>query len=130
MPSLGDCRVVLVIGATSGLGRAMAKAIRDLPSKPSVVAAGRRQDRLKELGQEERITPAQLDVALPRDELVASVNNLLKEHPDVSTGWLKWCSPRELAPRLTQFCSSPEYNARSISPSLELMILKVRGHQS
>ncbi|KAI0030065.1 NAD(P)-binding protein [Vararia minispora EC-137] len=82
MPSIADARTVLVIGATAGLGRALAKAIRDLPSKPTVVAAGRRRKRLEELAQEGGILTEQLDINLPRDELIPSVNALLKKYPD------------------------------------------------
>jgi NADP-dependent 3-hydroxy acid dehydrogenase YdfG len=83
MPSIADARTILVIGATAGLGRALAKAIRDLPSKPHVIAAGRRRERLEELTQEERITPEQLDISVPREELISSVNAVLKKYSDV-----------------------------------------------
>ncbi|KZV66583.1 NAD(P)-binding protein [Peniophora sp. CONT] len=83
MPNISVCRQVLVIGATAGLGRALSLAIRDLPSSPRVVVAGRRLERLEELGKEERIDAVQLDVAAPREKLIQSVNDVLKKFPDI-----------------------------------------------
>lgn len=84
MPNISVCRQVLVIGATAGLGRSLSLAIRDLPSSPRVVVAGRRLERLDALGKEERIDAVQLDVAAPRETLIQSVNDVLKKYPDVS----------------------------------------------
>ena len=88
MPNISVCRQVLVIGATAGLGRALSLAIRDLPSAPRVVVAGRRLERLEQLSKEERVDAVQLDVAAPREKLIESVNDVLKKYPDVSTGSL------------------------------------------
>ncbi|KAF8710172.1 hypothetical protein AX14_005616 [Amanita brunnescens Koide BX004] len=51
MPSIDDSKCILVTGATSGIGRALAIALAKLPSKPRVVAVGRRKDRLEELAK-------------------------------------------------------------------------------
>jgi NADP-dependent 3-hydroxy acid dehydrogenase YdfG len=83
MPSLKDCRSVLVIGATAGLGRSLAKAFRALPSKPTVIAAGRRRERLEQLEKEDNIVPVQLDVSTPRQTLISDVNKILEKYPDV-----------------------------------------------
>ena len=88
MPNISVCRQVLVIRATAGLGRALSLAIRDLPSAPRVVVAGRRLERLEQLSKEERVDAVQLDVAAPREKLIESVNDVLKKYPDVSTGSL------------------------------------------
>ncbi|KAL1744939.1 hypothetical protein HDZ31DRAFT_37538 [Schizophyllum fasciatum] len=52
--SITQSKCVLVTGATAGIGRSLARAIRALPSKPTVIAMGRRQERLDdtELSQE------------------------------------------------------------------------------
>jgi len=84
MPSISSCRCVLVIGATSGLGRALGLAIRDLPSKPTVIAAGRRAERLEELAQENGVKVEQLDVSLPSESLISAVNAILARHHDAS----------------------------------------------
>lgn len=49
MPGIEDAKCVLIIGATSGIGRALALAIHDLPTQPTVIVAGRRMERLEEL---------------------------------------------------------------------------------
>lgn len=82
--TISDCKCILVIGATAGLGRALALAIHDLPSKPTVIAAGRRQERLDELAKEsERIKTLKLDVNASRDALKSAVQNVTQKYPDV-----------------------------------------------
>ena len=72
------------IGATAGLGRALALAIHDLPSKPTVIAAGRRQERLEELAKQgERIKTLKFDVNASRDELKSVVQDVTQKYPDV-----------------------------------------------
>ena len=51
MANITQAKCILVTGATSGIGRALALAIHDLESKPTVIAVGRRQDRLDELAK-------------------------------------------------------------------------------
>ena len=79
-----------MIGTTAGLGRALSLAIRDLPSSPRVVVAGRLPERLDELAEEERIDAVQLDVPAPREKLIQSVNDVLKRFPDVSISTLPY----------------------------------------
>lgn len=82
--TISDCKCVLVIGATAGLGRALALAIHDLPSKPTVIAAGRRQERLDELAKQgERIKTLKFDVNAGRDELKSVVQDVTQKYPDV-----------------------------------------------
>jgi len=84
MPSISDCKCVLVIGATSGIGRALALAIHGLPSKPVVIVSGRRQDRLDELASKsDRLKAWRLDVNAGRDELKASVQEVVAKYPDL-----------------------------------------------
>lgn len=77
---------MLVIGATSGIGRALALAIHALPSKPTVIVAGRRQDRLDELERkDERLETAKIDVNSGRGALKSFVHDLTAKYPDVSS---------------------------------------------
>jgi len=83
MPTIKDCRTILVVGATAGLGRSLARAIHGLPSKPTIIVAGRRLDRLEELRRESGFEIEQLDVSTPRETLISSVNDILKRHPSI-----------------------------------------------
>ncbi|KAF7342134.1 hypothetical protein MVEN_01801000 [Mycena venus] len=80
--SIDNAKCVLVIGATSGIGRALALAISELPTRPTVIAAGRRQDRLKELG-EKKLETLQLDVTADIETLKKAVDELLAEYPNL-----------------------------------------------
>jgi short-subunit dehydrogenase involved in D-alanine esterification of teichoic acids len=80
--SIDEAKCVLVIGATSGIGRALALAISELPSRPTVIAAGRRQDRLKEL-EEKQLKTVQLDVSADLETLKETVASLLVKHPNL-----------------------------------------------
>jgi NADP-dependent 3-hydroxy acid dehydrogenase YdfG len=78
MPSMIDSKCVLVLGATSGLGRALARSIQALPSKPTVIVTGRRKDRLDELAKENFET-IQFDNDTIKESLLTacSVNTLM-----------------------------------------------------
>lgn len=83
-PSIDDAKCVLVIGATAGIGRALALAIRDLPSKPTVIVAGRRQHRLDELSTgNDRVEGIQVDVTAGRPALKEFVETVVMKHPEV-----------------------------------------------
>ena len=86
MPSINDSKCVLIIGATAGIGRALALAIHKLPTKPVVIVAGRRQQRLDELVEqgEGRIHGVQVDVTKPAEELKTFVEVIISKFPDVS----------------------------------------------
>ncbi|KAI0067697.1 NAD-P-binding protein [Artomyces pyxidatus] len=83
------CRCVLVIGATSGIGRALALSIRDLPHKPTLIVAGRRKERLEELVKlcdhdgDRRLETVQFDQNAARDTLIASVQDILEKYPNI-----------------------------------------------
>ncbi|KAJ7462669.1 hypothetical protein B0H11DRAFT_1815674 [Mycena galericulata] len=82
MSTIENAKCVLVVGATSGLGRALALAIFELPSRPVVIAAGRRQDRLKEL-EDKKLETLQIDVTADLPTLKKTVDSLLTKHPDL-----------------------------------------------
>ena len=77
-------KCVLITGATSGIGRALALAIHDLQTKPTVIAVGRRRDRLDALAaSRSRIIPVQFDVGSGREALKAFANNMVTQFPEV-----------------------------------------------
>ncbi|OJA09098.1 hypothetical protein AZE42_02570 [Rhizopogon vesiculosus] len=86
MPSITDSKCILVIGSTSGIGRALALAIMDLPSKPTVIVCGRRKEKLDELvashGPTGRLKSVTLDVLAERDALKASIQRIVNTYPD------------------------------------------------
>lgn len=89
MPGINDSKCVLVIGATSGIGRALALAIHALPTQPTVIVGGRRKERLDDLlekGKESggRLEAVQIDVTSPRDTLKSFVQDIVAKYPDVS----------------------------------------------
>lgn len=84
MPGIGDCKCVLVIGATSGIGRSLALAIHALPSKPTVLVSGRRQERLDELSKMDlRLKAVRFDVSGSRDDSKRFVQDITTRYPDV-----------------------------------------------
>ena len=84
MPGIKEAKCVLVIGATSGLGRALALAIHDLDTQPTVILAGRRQRRLDELAQRgERIKTICADINTGEDNLKKFVNEVITRYPEV-----------------------------------------------
>ena len=86
MASILKSKCVLVTGATAGIGRALARAIRDLPSKPTVIAMGRRQERLDELAKEGFKT-AKFDMNTTPDKIKAFVDDITGQYPEVSSEW-------------------------------------------
>ncbi|KAF8591920.1 NAD(P)-binding protein [Ramaria rubella] len=89
MPSINDSQCVLVIGATAGIGRALALAIHSLPSQPTVIVAGRRQERLDELVEEGkkkggRLEALRVDVSAI-DQLKQFVENVTQKFPQLDT---------------------------------------------
>lgn len=86
MPGIKDSKVVLIIGATAGIGRALALAIHDLPTKPTVIVTGRRKERLDELVAkgEGRIHAIQFDINTSREQLRSFVDGVVAKYPAVS----------------------------------------------
>ncbi|KAL0567173.1 hypothetical protein V5O48_014823 [Marasmius crinis-equi] len=84
MASINNSKCILVTGATSGIGRALAVAISKLPSRPRVIGTGRRPDRLQEL---ENVGVASLDLELDTDAqtLKKNINDLIQKFPDLDT---------------------------------------------
>jgi len=80
--SIDNAKCVLVIGATAGIGRALALAISELPSRPTVIAAGRRQERLREL-EEKNLETLQLDVTADAETLKKTVDSLVVKYPNL-----------------------------------------------
>lgn len=79
-----EAQCVLVIGATAGIGRALALALHDLPSKPMVIIGGRRQERIDELtGTSDRIKGIQIDVKGGRSQLRSFVVEVTTQYPNL-----------------------------------------------
>ncbi|KAH9945663.1 hypothetical protein B0H21DRAFT_424112 [Amylocystis lapponica] len=83
-PGIANAKSVLIIGATSGIGRALARSIKSLPSKPTVIVAGRRKERLEELSKDGFET-AQFDVTVGREALRTFAKNIVAKYPDFDT---------------------------------------------
>lgn len=63
MVGIDASKCILVLGATSGIGRSLALALHALPSQPTVIVGGRRKERLDELcKQGERFRAVQIDI--------------------------------------------------------------------
>ena len=85
MANILQAKCVLVTGASSGIGRALAIAIHNLETKPTVIVSGRREERLKELAKlSERIKPVQFDMASGRESIKQFVGELVASYPEVN----------------------------------------------
>lgn len=83
MPSVDDSKCILVTGATSGIGRALALALAKLPSKPRVIAVGRRKDRLAELATS-GLETIEFDMNTDSPGLKKFADTVLQKYPEVS----------------------------------------------
>ncbi|KAH9945662.1 hypothetical protein B0H21DRAFT_424082 [Amylocystis lapponica] len=81
-PGIAHAKSVLIIGATSGIGRALAQSIKALSSKPTVIVAGRRKERLAELAKDDFQT-VQFDVTAGRDALQTFAHDVVAKYPDL-----------------------------------------------
>jgi short-subunit dehydrogenase involved in D-alanine esterification of teichoic acids len=82
MPSIDNSKCILVIGGTSGIGRALALSIHNLPSKPKVIVSGRRAERLSELATK-GLETVQFNVDTDKVALKGFVDNVLGKYPDL-----------------------------------------------
>ncbi|KIJ54096.1 hypothetical protein M422DRAFT_154308 [Sphaerobolus stellatus SS14] len=90
MPTIQDSRCILIIGATAGIGRELARAIHDLPTKPTVIVSGRRKERLDELVEEGkkkggRMEAIQVDLNAGNDKLRAFADEAVSKYPELDT---------------------------------------------
>jgi len=82
--NITEAKCVLVIGATAGIGRALALAIHNLPTEPTVIVAGRRQERIDELTKiSDRIRGVQIDIACGRQALQTFVTDMIARFPSL-----------------------------------------------
>ena len=81
-PSINNSKCILVTGATSGIGRALALAIAALPTHPKVIGVGRRKDRLAEL-KEAGIEAEEFDVGAGRASMKVFVEQMIVKYPEV-----------------------------------------------
>lgn len=81
-PTIADSKCILITGATSGIGRALALKLRDLPGKPQVIAIGRRQGRLDELATQ-GLEAIKLDVQKSPQELKSDLDAIVARYPNV-----------------------------------------------
>lgn len=81
-PSINNSRCILITGATSGIGRALALALATLPSKPKVIGLGRRKDRLDGL-REAGLEAEEFDVNADRATTKNFVAEILVKYPEV-----------------------------------------------
>jgi NADP-dependent 3-hydroxy acid dehydrogenase YdfG len=82
MLSIDESKCVLITGATSGIGRALALDISQLPSQPTVIGTGRRKERLEEI-RKAGIHPVELNITSDVEALKKRVEEILDEYPDV-----------------------------------------------
>ncbi|KAH8102477.1 NAD-P-binding protein [Cristinia sonorae] len=82
--NISSAKCILVIGATSGIGKSLAIALHDLPSKPKVIVAGRRQERLDEISAAHAgIDSIKFDTTAGREVLQKFVADITAKYPDL-----------------------------------------------
>ncbi|KDQ63828.1 hypothetical protein JAAARDRAFT_54016 [Jaapia argillacea MUCL 33604] len=82
MSNISECKCILVVGATAGIGRSLALSLRALPSKPTVIVTGRRQERLDELSKQGFET-IRCDVDTTRENYQQFVESTTKRYPEL-----------------------------------------------
>ena len=82
MTTIDESKCILITGATSGIGRALALDIANFPSQPVVIGTGRRKERLEEIGKA-GIHPVELSITSDFEALKKEVDEIVKKYPDV-----------------------------------------------
>ena len=82
MPSIDESKCILVTGATSGIGRALALRLATLPTKPRVIAAGKRNERLQEVTKA-GLETVEMDVDTDNATLKKFAESVVQQCPDV-----------------------------------------------
>lgn len=84
MPGIKEAKTILIIGATAGIGRSLAYAIHDLPTKPIVIVSGRRQERIDEITKtSERFGGITVDLLSGRESLKKFADDVVAKWPEV-----------------------------------------------
>ncbi|KAH9486747.1 11-beta-hydroxysteroid dehydrogenase-like 3 [Psilocybe cubensis] len=84
MPSIDDSKCILVTGATSGIGRALALNLARLPSRPKVIATGRRKERLEELEKAD-LHAVSFDLSVNLETMKKNMDELIAHFPELDT---------------------------------------------
>jgi len=84
MATIDKSKCILVTGATSGIGRALALDIANLPSQPVVIGTGRRKERLEEIGKA-GIHTVELNITSDFGALKEKVDEIVNKYPDLDT---------------------------------------------
>ncbi|KAH6918256.1 hypothetical protein BKA70DRAFT_1456693 [Coprinopsis sp. MPI-PUGE-AT-0042] len=82
MVGIQDFKSILITGATSGIGRALARSLTTLESRPRVIGVGRRDDRLQEL-KNEGIEALKFDTDTDEKGIQKFVDETLAKYPDL-----------------------------------------------
>lgn len=91
MSFTSTAKCVLVIGASSGIGKDLALRIHELPSKPTVIIAGRRQTKLDEIlaqgskSGKDNLHALTVDVSSGEAALKSFVDSAFQKFPEVSS---------------------------------------------
>jgi hypothetical protein len=131
MPGVDLSKCVFITGGTAGIGRALGYKIKDLPNKPQVIMAGRRQERLDELSKDGFET-IRMDLGKDRALLQKEAEQLLARYPEAShvplpnseglwTEWLSLFKVRYYHPQCwnaerSPFCKRNRPRQQVISP--------------
>lgn len=126
--ALSDFKTALVTGASSGIGRAAARALAERGL--AVYAVARRADRLAELAEASGITPHPLDLTDTRaiyDELGGLEVDVLVNNAGIARGFEGLCkaSPEDIDSTLGTNVTAVYHLLRALLPG---MIGRRRGH--
>lgn len=86
---LSSAKSILVVGASSGIGRDLAQALLALPSAPTIILSARRQDRLEQIIADaphasDRLHALPVDISAGPAALNSYANTALAKYPQVS----------------------------------------------